>query len=188
MKYMLLIYDNAKTRETFLGEEGEALMAEVDAIMKELTESGELVGGEALADPSNTRTIRVVDGAPAITDGPFAEAKEHLGGYLIVDCESAERAAEIAPAVAERALLAAGGAAADGHRRRGDVSAPDDHVDLLRAPGAAGPRHPRPPLRALRRVRGRRAGGAARRRGPVAAGGRARRARGPGSSRSPRAG
>jgi hypothetical protein len=96
VKYMLLIYDNADTRETFLGEEGQALMAEVDAIMKELTESGEFVGGEALADPSNTRTIRLVDGTPAITDGPFAEAKEHLGGYLIVDCESAERAAEIA--------------------------------------------------------------------------------------------
>jgi hypothetical protein len=96
VKYMLLIYDNANTRETFLGEEGQELMAEVDAIMKELTQSGELVGGEALADPSNTKTIRVVDGAPAITDGPFAEAKEHLGGYLIVDCESAERAAEIA--------------------------------------------------------------------------------------------
>jgi hypothetical protein len=89
VKYMLLIYDNANTRETFLGEQGEGLMAEVDAIMKELTESGELVGGEALADPSNTKTIRLVD-------GPFAEAKEHLGGYLIVDCESPERAAEIA--------------------------------------------------------------------------------------------
>ena len=96
MKYMLLIYENATTRQTFLGEEGETLMAEVDAIMKELTESGELVGGEALADPSNTKTIRLVDGAPAITDGPYAEAKEHLGGYLIVDCESVERAAEIA--------------------------------------------------------------------------------------------
>ena len=96
MKYMLLIYDNAKTRETFFGEEGKELMAEVDAIMKELTESGELVGGEALADPSNTKTIRVVDGVPAVTDGPFAEAKEHLGGYLIVECESLERATDIA--------------------------------------------------------------------------------------------
>jgi hypothetical protein len=96
VKYMLLIYDNAQTRETFLGEQGEGLMAEIDAIMTELTESGEFVGGEALADPSNTKTIRLVDGAPAITDGPYAEAKEHLGGYLIVDCESAERAAEIA--------------------------------------------------------------------------------------------
>jgi hypothetical protein len=96
MKYMLLIYDNAQSRATFLGEQGEELMAEIDAIMQELTESGELVGGDALADPSNTKTIRPVDGVPAITDGPFAEAKEHLGGYLIVDCESVERAAEIA--------------------------------------------------------------------------------------------
>ena len=96
MKYIVLIYDNANTRETFFGEQGEELMAEVDAIMKELTDSGELVGGEALADPANTKTIRLVDGAPAITDGPFAEAKEHLGGYLILDCESVERAAEIA--------------------------------------------------------------------------------------------
>ncbi len=96
MKYMVMIYDNAQTRERFFGEEGAELMAEVNAIMKELTESGELIGGEALADPSNTKTIRLVDGAPAITDGPFAEAKEHLGGYLIVDCESVERAAEIA--------------------------------------------------------------------------------------------
>ena len=96
MKYMLLIYDNAQSRETFTGEQGKDLMAEVDAIMKELTASGEFVVGEALADPSNTKTIRLVDGVPAITDGPFAEAKEHLGGYLIVDCESVERAAEIA--------------------------------------------------------------------------------------------
>ena len=96
MKYIVLIYDNANTRETFFGEQGEELMAEVNAIMKELTDSGELVGGEALADPANTKTIRLVDGAPAITDGPFAEAKEHLGGYLILDCESVERAAEIA--------------------------------------------------------------------------------------------
>jgi hypothetical protein len=92
MKYMLLIYDNADTRQA--GDA--AMMAEVDVLLKELTESGELVGGEALADPSNTRTVRVRDGAPAITDGPLAEAKEHFGGYLIVDVETPERADEIA--------------------------------------------------------------------------------------------
>ena len=69
MKYMLLIYDNAQTRETFMGEQGEGLMAEIGAIMNELTESGELVGGEALADPSNTKTIRLVDGAPRSRTG-----------------------------------------------------------------------------------------------------------------------
>jgi hypothetical protein len=64
--------------------------------MAELTESGELVGGEALADPSQGRTVRPHDGVPVATDGPFAEAKEHMGGYLIVDCESIDRATEIA--------------------------------------------------------------------------------------------
>lgn len=96
VKYVLLIYDNPETREAFFGEGGDELMGEMDALMKELTESGELVGTEALADPYNTKTVRVRDGVPAITDGPFAEAKEHLGGYLVVDCESPERAIEIA--------------------------------------------------------------------------------------------
>ena len=96
MKYMLLIYDNPDTRDIFFGEEGTALMAEMDSIMNELRKSGELVSTEALADPSNTRTVRVQGGVPVVTDGPLAEAKEHFGGYLIVDCESVERAAEIA--------------------------------------------------------------------------------------------
>jgi hypothetical protein len=96
MKYMLLIYDNPDTRDVFFGDQGAELTAEVDAIIRELTESGELVGGEALADPSNSRTVRVREGVPAVTDGPFAEAKEQMGGYLIVECEHPERAVEIA--------------------------------------------------------------------------------------------
>lgn len=96
MKYMLLIYDNPDTREAFFGQAGDELMGEVDALMEELAESGELVAAEALADPSNARTVRVRGGVPAVTDGPFAEAKEHMGGYLVVDCESVERATEIA--------------------------------------------------------------------------------------------
>lgn len=96
MKYMIMIYDNAQTRERFFGEDGPELMAEVEAIMKELTDSGELIGGEALADPPNTKTIRLAGGVPVVTDGPLAEAKEHFGGYLMVECETPERAAEIA--------------------------------------------------------------------------------------------
>lgn len=64
--------------------------------MKELNASGELIGGQALADASSTKTVRVRGGVPVITDGPLAEAKEQLGGYLIVDCDSVERATEIA--------------------------------------------------------------------------------------------
>jgi hypothetical protein len=96
MKYMLMIYDNPDTRDLFLSPEGEELMAEVDAVMAQLTASGELVGGEALADASQTRTVRLQEGAPVVTDGPLAEAKEHFGGYLIVECETIERAVEIA--------------------------------------------------------------------------------------------
>lgn len=96
MKYMLLIYNNPATYEAWSEQERAALFAEVDVIMKELSESGELVGGEALADTSQSKTVRVRDGVPATTDGPFAEAKEQLAGYLMVECESPERAVEIA--------------------------------------------------------------------------------------------
>ena len=116
MKYMLLIYETPDTRETFMSEEGRALMAQVNAIVRELTDSGELVGGEALADPSTAKSVRTGGASPAITDGPFAEAKEHLGGYVIVECDHA-RALDIAsrwPAVGSggmevRPLMDAGG-------------------------------------------------------------------------------
>jgi hypothetical protein len=96
VKYMLLIYNNPATYEGWSEEERAALFGEVDAIMQELTESGELIGGEALADASNSRTVRVRDGVVATTDGPFAESKEQLAGYLMVDCETPERAVDIA--------------------------------------------------------------------------------------------
>jgi hypothetical protein len=96
MKYMLLIYNNPATYESWSESARADLFGEVDAIMKELTESGELVGGEALADASTATTVRVRGGVTAATDGPFAEAKEQLAGYLTVDCESQQRAVEIA--------------------------------------------------------------------------------------------
>ena len=96
MKYMLMIYDNPDTRELFTSPEGQGLMDEMDALMAQLTASGELIGGDALADPSTTRTVLVREGVPVVTDGPLAEAKEHFGGYLLVECETIDRAVEIA--------------------------------------------------------------------------------------------
>jgi hypothetical protein len=93
---MLMIYDNPDTRRLFLEAQGAELAAEIDTLMKELTESGELIGGEALAEPVNAKTIRPQGGVPVVTDGPFIEAKEFFGGYLIVDCDSEARAVEIA--------------------------------------------------------------------------------------------
>jgi hypothetical protein len=64
---------------------------------KELTDSGELVAAEGLAAPGQARVVRAGKGGkPEVTDGPFAEAKEFLAGYWIVDCESPQRAYEIA--------------------------------------------------------------------------------------------
>jgi hypothetical protein len=65
---------------------------------KELQSAGELVGAEGLASPGQARIVRAGKSgtAPEITDGPFAEAKEFLAGYWIVDVESAERAYAIA--------------------------------------------------------------------------------------------
>jgi hypothetical protein len=96
VKYMVLIYN----RPGFVADLSEAerneLFGEVDALVKELTDSGELLGTEALADPSTTRTVRVRDGVPAITDGPFIEAKEQFAGYLLLDCADLERALDVA--------------------------------------------------------------------------------------------
>ncbi|GII00586.1 hypothetical protein Pta02_25940 [Planobispora takensis] len=96
MKYMLLIYNNPATLAALSEQEREEVMASVDSILEELTASGELVGGDALAGPELARTVRVRDGVPVTTDGPFAEAKEQLAGYVMVDCATPERAAEIA--------------------------------------------------------------------------------------------
>jgi hypothetical protein len=96
VKYVVLIYSNPATWESFTKDELDGLMGEFDAQQKELTGSGEFVEGAALADPSTARTIRVRGGVPATTDGPFAESKEQLAGYFVIDCESFDRAVEIA--------------------------------------------------------------------------------------------
>jgi hypothetical protein len=96
VKYVVLIYNNPGAFEAMSEEDRNVLSTGADAFFKEFGETGEFVGGSALADPSNSKTVRVRDGVPAITDGPFAEAKEQLAGYYILDCESIDRATEIA--------------------------------------------------------------------------------------------
>ncbi|KIR64875.1 hypothetical protein TK50_04640 [Micromonospora haikouensis] len=96
MKYMLLIWNRPGFVDGMSEQDRAALFGEVDEIMRELTASGELVGGQALADPSQTRTARLAGDRVEVTDGPFMESKEQFAGYLTVDCESVERAAEIA--------------------------------------------------------------------------------------------
>src|SRR3954466_1892169 len=79
MKYMMLIYENAGTREAFFADE--KLMAAMDTYVDGLRASGEFVEGEGLTNPSTARVVRVQNGVPAVTDGPFMESKEYFGGY-----------------------------------------------------------------------------------------------------------
>ena len=97
MKYVALIYMNPGAFEALPQAERDGFMAEADAYLKEFGETGELLAaqGFALADPSTARTVRVRDGLTNVTDGPFAEAKEQLAGFYLLDTDSIERATEI---------------------------------------------------------------------------------------------
>jgi hypothetical protein len=96
MKYMLLIYTNQATMASFTPDELTGIMNEAGDIMNELIATGEWVGGEALADITTTKTIQVRGGVPAVTDGPYVEAKEYLAGYCLIECDTEARAVEIA--------------------------------------------------------------------------------------------
>ena len=85
MKYMLLIYGNEEGWASIGSEEFAELVRQTDALNQELFESGELVGAYGVADQETAKVVRVGAGVPAVTDGPYAEAKEYLGSFTIVD-------------------------------------------------------------------------------------------------------
>ncbi|GAA1956295.1 YciI family protein [Amycolatopsis minnesotensis] len=96
MKYMLLIHVNPAVMATLTDEERASIGDAHGEFIKTIQESGEMIGTQALADPSNTVVVSASGGVPVVTDGPFGEAKEVMGGYYLVDVESKERAIEIA--------------------------------------------------------------------------------------------
>ena len=78
------------------------------AFIEALRESGELIITQALADPSQAAVVSVRNGQPAVTDGPFLESKEYLGGFYLIDCESKERAIELAAQIPDAAIAGLG--------------------------------------------------------------------------------
>jgi hypothetical protein len=107
VRYLILIYSNPASREIWEGfsddqrAEGYRYYA---ALTEELAAAGELIVSEALADPSLTTRVTVRDGQTLTSDGPFAETKELLGGFFLLECESHDRAVEIAARVPEAEL------------------------------------------------------------------------------------
>ena len=97
MKYMIMTFGSAEGGLEAMGREWMIEMIKfMTTLDEDLKKSGELVDAQGLADGSRAKTVRFEDGMPVATDGPFAEAKESLVGYWIVDVESEARAIEIA--------------------------------------------------------------------------------------------
>ncbi|WP_432938833.1 YciI family protein [Kribbella sp. CA-253562] len=106
MKYMILTYASQQDYDGMAGQDsGKPAWSEQDfaamgAFMEkfnaDLAESGELVETRGLAAPALTRRIGSKNGEPVVTDGPYAETQEVLAGYWVVECDSFDRAVEIA--------------------------------------------------------------------------------------------
>lgn len=107
MKYLLLIYSNPENWDhpVFMQvqqtlemprEEQEEMKRRFDTMLAEIHASGELIAVAALTEPATSRTVKVRDRVALATDGPYIESKEHLAGVFFLECETQERAEEIA--------------------------------------------------------------------------------------------
>ncbi len=93
MRYMMLVY-STEGPDGLPPEEHERISAGHRKVMDEATQKGVLRGAEPLAPTSTATTVRVHNGKTLVTDGPFAETREHLAGYYIIDCENLDEAIE----------------------------------------------------------------------------------------------
>lgn len=96
MQYMLLIYVDPASYAGMTEEQVQAEMTQYFAIGPEMRERGVYVAGDGLQGVETATTVRVRDGKTMLTDGPFAETKEHLGGFYIVDAKDLDEAIEFA--------------------------------------------------------------------------------------------
>jgi hypothetical protein len=96
MKFLLIMHMNPAVWNALTEEERAAVGDGHGEFMETIKKSGEMIITQALADASQSTVVHVRDGKQVVTDGPYLEAKEHLGGFYLIDCESRERAHELA--------------------------------------------------------------------------------------------
>jgi len=96
MQYLLLIYEREADRKALSEKEKGAIFQEYLAFTQDVKKSGHLRGGDALHPVSTATTVRVRDGKTVLTDGPFAETREQLGGYYLIEAENLDEATAIA--------------------------------------------------------------------------------------------
>ena len=96
MRYVLMICTDETGEAAMSPEESSAMMAEYGTFGEEMGRRGVLQGGERLRPTTDATTVQVRDGAVLTSDGPFAETKEQVGGYFIVDCKNLDEAIGVA--------------------------------------------------------------------------------------------
>ena len=96
MRYLCLIYSNEKDMGAMSQSEMDALMKEYFAFTDDIQKSGHHLGGEALQPVETATTVRVRNGKISTTDGPFAETKEQLGGYYLIEARDLNDAIQVA--------------------------------------------------------------------------------------------
>lgn len=96
MRYICLIYENESEVMPLMETEGDKIMAEYFAFTNDIEKSGHFKGGDALHPVATATTVRVRGGKTHTTDGPFAETKEQLGGFYVVDAKDLNEAIQIA--------------------------------------------------------------------------------------------
>ncbi|MFD7439756.1 YciI family protein [Streptomyces sp. NPDC059909] len=113
MKYLVMVQGSQADYDAMSGKASEhspawsekdlqAMFSFMEAVNNDLAETGELVDGQGLVEPAQTRFVSAgEDGRPVISDGPYGETKELLCGYWVLDCESLDRVTEIAARIAQ---------------------------------------------------------------------------------------
>jgi hypothetical protein len=104
VKYVLIMQVNPEVLDSLTEAQQQAVGDGHGSFMETITASGELISTHALGDPSISAVVRGGKGQPVVTDGPFAEAKEFMGGFYLVDVESRERAVELAKQIPDTAI------------------------------------------------------------------------------------
>ena len=104
MQYLLLIYHKENEWENLTEEQRQVLYGEYLSLREDLVKNGNWIGGNQLQPVSTASTVRVSDKKPLITDGPFAETKEQLAGYFLIEAGNLDEALKIASRIPSAAL------------------------------------------------------------------------------------
>jgi hypothetical protein len=104
MKYMLIMQLNPAAFDALTDAQRKEIMDGHQAFMDTIKASGEMVETHALAEPAQSAVVHVRGGVPVVTDGPYVESKEFMGGYYIVDCATRDRALELAALIPDAGI------------------------------------------------------------------------------------